>query len=67
MPMDGPLWRVYLQDYDPTDMDGVSGGLSIFKAHHSLCDGVSVMCMTLACGEGYNRDFFVKSEDATWY
>jgi hypothetical protein len=39
----------------------------IFKAHHSLCDGVSVMCMTLALSEEYSRDYFVKSNDAKWY
>lgn len=25
------------------------------------------MCMTLAMGAEYNRDFFVKSSDAKWY
>jgi len=39
----------------------------IFKAHHSFCDGVSIMCMTLALSEEYSRDYFVKSKDAKWY
>ena len=65
--MDGPLWRIYIQDYYPKDEPGFKGGLSIFKAHHSLCDGVSVMCMTLAMGESYARDFFVKADDAKWW
>ena len=42
-------------------------GLGIFKAHHSFCDGVSVMCMTLSLGEDYGREYFVKSADAKWY
>lgn len=40
----------------------------IFKAHHSFCDGVSVMCMTLSLAESdYGRDYFIKSEDSKWY
>jgi hypothetical protein len=39
----------------------------VFKAHHSFCDGVSIMCMCLALSEEYNRDYFVKSNDAKWY
>jgi NRPS condensation-like uncharacterized protein len=42
-------------------------GMTIFKAHHSFCDGVSVMCMTLALSEEYGREYFVKSADAKWY
>ena len=37
------------------------------KAHHSFCDGVSVMCMTLSLSEEYSRDYFIKSSDAKWY
>jgi len=37
------------------------------KAHHSFCDGISAMCMTLSLAEEYSRDFFVKSSDAKWY
>ena len=70
--MDGPLWRCYSQDYAPTDQDHLppserTKGITIFKAHHSFCDGVSVMCLTLALGEDYSRDFFIKSSDAKWY
>lgn len=40
----------------------------ILKAHHSFCDGVSIMCMTLSLAESeYGRDFFIKSEDMKWY
>jgi hypothetical protein len=39
----------------------------ILKAHHSFCDGISAMCMTLSLAEEYSRDFFVKSSDAKWY
>ena len=72
MPLDGPLWRVYMQKYDADDQDHLpedmkTRGLGIFKAHHSFCDGVSVMCMTLGLGEDYGREYFVKSADAKWY
>lgn len=72
VPLDGPLWRLYVQDYNPTDQQDIPEnerpkGMIIFKAHHSLCDGVSVMCMTLALSEEYKRDYFVKSNDAKWY
>lgn len=42
-------------------------GITIFKAHHSFCDGVSIMCLTLALGEDYGRHYFVSSKDAKWY
>ena len=72
MPLDGPLWRLYVQDYQPTDQEDVpenerSKGMIILKAHHSFCDGVSIMCMCLALSEEYSRDYFVKSNDAKWY
>jgi hypothetical protein len=67
-PVDGPLWRVYSQEYNPNDSDPNNTlGLTIFKAHHSFCDGVSIMCMTLALSEEYGRDYFIKSKDAKWY
>ena len=72
-PLDGPLWRLYIQDYNPNDQDYLpdnlkTKGMIIFKAHHSFCDGVSVMCMTLSLAESeYGRDFFIKSEDSKWY
>jgi NRPS condensation-like uncharacterized protein len=67
-PLDGPLYRVYTQDYVPEDSEEKGPfGMTIFKAHHSFCDGVSVMCMTLALSEEYGRDYFVKSNDAHWY
>ena len=71
MPLDGPLFRVYVQNFDPTDQDGVpeaqkSKSFLIWKCHHSFCDGVSVTSMTLAISEQYNRDFFLKSKDATF-
>ena len=71
MPLDGPLFRVYVQNFEPTDQDGVpeaqkSKSFLIWKCHHSFCDGVSVTSMTLAISEQYNRDFFLKSKDATF-
>jgi len=64
--------RIYWQDYDPIDQDHLpekerTKGIVILKAHHSFCDGVSMMCMTLALSDEYGRDFFVKSADAKWY
>mgnify|MGYP006125495607 CR=1 FL=1 len=72
MPLDGPLWRLYIQKYDADDQEHLpedlkTRGLTILKAHHSFCDGVSVMCMTLSLSEDYGRDYFVKSADAKWY
>ena len=72
MPLDGPLWRMYAQNWTPTDeshlpADKKSKGITIMKAHHSFCDGVSIMCMTLSLSEDYSRDYFIKSSDAKWY
>ena len=72
MPLDGPLWRLYIQEYNPDDQDDLpedmkTHGLTIFKGHHSLGDGVSIMCMALSLSEDYGRDYFVKSADAKWY
>lgn len=72
MPLDGPLFRVYVQNFEPTDQDDVpeaqkSKSFLIWKCHHSFCDGVSVTSMTLAISEQYNRDFFLKSKDATFF
>lgn len=71
-PLDGPLWRVYAQDYKPTDDSQSTSskqvkGFTAFKGHHALCDGVSIMCLSLAMSEEYSRDYFVKSKDAKWY
>jgi len=38
----------------------------LWKAHHSFCDGISVMCMTLALSEEYDKSYFIKAEDASW-
>jgi len=73
MPMDGPLWELYVQDtYNPTDQEGMhedlkTKGFIILKAHHSLCDGVSIMCMILSAGSEYSRDYFIKSSDPKWW
>jgi hypothetical protein len=65
IPLDGPLWRVYAQDYNPTDnCDDVSPpssetdidspstkqtkGFTAYKGSHALCDGVSIMCLSLS-------------------
>lgn len=62
MPLDGPLWRVYCQNY-PLE-DGTKQAILIFKMHHSIADGISCICMMLMCSNEYDRSFFVKSTDA---
>jgi hypothetical protein len=37
------------------------------KAHHSFCDGVSVICFILSLSEEYGREYFVKTSDAMWW
>jgi NRPS condensation-like uncharacterized protein len=65
LPLDGPLCRVYYQKYEPEDNKEVHG-LLIWKCHHCFCDGVSVMCMTLAMSEDYSKDYFIKAEDVSY-
>jgi NRPS condensation-like uncharacterized protein len=36
------------------------------KCHHALCDGVSVVSLTLAGSIEYDRNYFVKSQDASF-
>lgn len=66
MPLDGPLWRTYLQE-EFIDEDGKKKSIMIFKSHHSFCDGISLMCSNLAVSSEYNKDFFVKFSDAPWW
>lgn len=47
--------------------DQKNKGMCIFKANHALCDGVSIMCLSMAMAEEYSRDYFIKSKDAKWY
>ena len=35
------------------------------KAHHSLADGISVMCLNLFMSAQYDRSYFVKTSDAS--
>ena len=72
LPMDGPLIRHYMQEYDPDDQQHLppekrNKGVCITKYHHGMCDGVSFMCMVLGLGKEYSRDYFIKSSDAKWY
>ena len=57
MPLDGLLWRVYIQEYE---VNGKPGALGIFKSHHSLGDGISMMSMCLAMSSDYDRSYFIK-------
>lgn len=38
----------------------------IWKSHHSFCDGISIMSLSLAMSQEYDRSYFVKSTDLTW-
>jgi hypothetical protein len=48
MPLDGPMLRLYVQKYTTQD-EPRAKMLMIWKQHHAFCDGVSVVCLTLAC------------------
>ena len=63
MPLDGPLVRIYCQEYEE---NGEKKAILINKSHHSLCDGISGMCMTLAMSEEYDPSYFVKTREASW-
>ena len=63
LPLDGPLWRIYLQDYEE---NGEMHSIIIWKSHHSFSDGVSVMSMLLSCSGEYDRSYFVKSQDLSF-
>lgn len=39
----------------------------MWKSHHSFCDGVSIMCMSLAMSVTYDRSYFVGSADIPLY
>ena len=64
MPLDGPMWRLYVQRFKH---NGKDGSIIIFKSHHSFCDGMSTMSMSLAMSSEYHRSYFVKGDDAPWY
>lgn len=40
-------------------------GICYWKAHHSLADGISVMCLSLSMSSEYDRSYFIKASDAT--
>ena len=66
MPLDGPLWRLYLQK-EFIDEDGKKKGIIIMKSHHSLADGASLISWNLAMSSDYNRNYLVPIKDAAWY
>jgi hypothetical protein len=73
MPLDGPLVRIYYQRYEPEEenKDRPEGekvkALQLWKCHHAFCDGVSVTSMVLAASKEYNRSYFLKSNDASFF
>jgi len=62
MVLDGPMWRLYCQKYT---VKGKPGTIIMFKSHHSFCDGMSTMSMSLAMSAEYDRSYFVKGADAS--
>ena len=40
--------------------DGKEICFIIWKAHHALCDGISVMSFSLSMSQEYDRSYFVK-------
>ena len=63
---------MYVQDYEATDQldrpeDERTKGMVLLYAHHSLCDGVSIICMALALSDEYGREYFVPGKDAQWW
>ena len=63
MPLDGPMWKMYMQDYIVNDKPG---GVMIFKCHHSFGDGASTMSMQLAMSSDYDRSYFIPSKDVPY-
>ena len=60
MPLDGPLWSFEVVQ---AFIDGRESACCMWKSHHSFCDGVSIMCMSLAMSVTYDRSYFVKTAD----
>ena len=71
MPLDGPLVRVYLQKYEPEDMNHLPEsqrpkGILFWKSHHSFCDGVSVMTIPLALSDEFDKSYFIQPPAASF-
>jgi NRPS condensation-like uncharacterized protein len=65
VPMDGPQWRFWAQDFE--DEHGRPKTIVFWKQHHGLCDGISVTMLMLAVSAEYDRSYFIKGEDATFW
>ena len=65
MPSDGPLWRMYLTNIKKKD--GKESLIFIYIAHHSLADGISTACLALAISEEYNRDYYIKTREPSFF
>ena len=70
--MDGPQVRIYLQKYDPIDIDEDvpehqrPKGIMVWKVHHSFCDGVSAGSLVLALSKEFDRSYFLPSKDLSF-
>jgi len=56
--------RIYYQPYNPNDQDCLpperrASGLSLWKSHHSFCDGVSGICVILSAAKEYDQSYFL--------
>ena len=63
--------RIYLQKYEPTDMEHIEKekrpkGIMIWKSHHSFCDGVSSGSLILALSKEFDRSYFLPSKDLSF-
>lgn len=59
MPLDGPQWRAWTQPYkDPED--GKEYLVIIWKAHHSLCDGVSAQAITGSMSNDFGPHMYIR-------
>lgn len=65
LPLDGPLWRMYFQKYEPASNVGKppeeqTKFIVIWKNHHSFGDGISVTCMQLFISQEFDSSYFMK-------
>ena len=67
LPLDGPLYRFYIQELYVTET-GEKRTIVMMKAHHSLGDGLSMTAMILGCSDEYDRSYFMSGKGETrWW
>lgn len=55
MPLNKPQWTIWWQD----KFQDENHSISIWKSHHSFCDGLSVMSLHLAMGDTYDSSALI--------